>query len=283
MTAQLTDAATRTVLAGDYGWDRREPYDPDEFLAMVDRLAGDHFYGTTHLLGRRLLAGELTPDELRFLAVQEYAYYAETTWWNAGKLLNSPLLSEQRTLHGALLDELGTDLVEPGGAPPHAEMFLGYCAGLGLSREEVVGAPLVPAVVLAVTELRRIASSRPAFEMLVASNLVIEKQRPAHYGRLLRTFAEHYRWIPAEALQFYEVHAEHDTDHESRGRRIVRGYLGEKWQQDLAMTAALRSVGLRMVMYDGIHAAMTGPGVFTGRWPQLPGDPWPRPAGADGR
>jgi pyrroloquinoline quinone (PQQ) biosynthesis protein C len=278
--AAPTMPAPSTVLGAGYDWDRSDAYEADELLAIVDELARDNFYGERHPVGQRFLGGDLTPDEMRFLATQEYAYYKETTWWNAGKLLNSAELEEQRRLHGALLDELGTDLMETGGAAPHAEMFLRYCEGLGLSRTEVTNAPLVPSVVLAVTELRRIASHRPVFEMLVASNLVIEKQRPRYYSALLRTFAEHYSWVPRDALLFYEVHAEHDVDHESRGRQIVRTYLGHKWQQDLAMSAALRSVGLRLVMYDGIQGAMQGDSVFVHRWPCLPDDPWPRPTTA---
>ncbi len=267
----------RAAISG-YDWERPEPYNQDELLAMIDNLAARWFYGDHTAIGRRFVGGELHPGELRLLATQEYGYYKETTWWNAGKLLGTVHLAEQRVLHGALIDELGTDLVDPDGLPSHSELFLRYCEGLGLDKQEVMKAPLAPSVVLATTELRRIASSRPSFEMVVASNLVIERQRPAWYARLLATFADSYSWVPPESLEFYQVHAEHDTDHESRGRQLVRRYITTKAQQDLAMAAALRSVGLRWVMYDGIERALQDPdSPLIPKWPGLPGDPWPRP------
>jgi pyrroloquinoline quinone (PQQ) biosynthesis protein C len=267
-----------TLLGDGYDWHREESYDPAEFLAMVDAAAERNFYGYVHPLGKRLLAGEMTPDELRFLATQEYSYYASTTWWNAFKLANSDTLAQQRLLHGPLLDELGTDLAGPDGLPAHAELFLQYCESLGLKREEVRSAPLVSGVVLAVTELLRIARERPQFEFIACSNLVIEKMRPPFYGKLLDTFSTMYRWVPVSGLKFYEVHATGDVGHASIGRRLVAAYLGSKREQDAVMSAVLRSLCLRQVMYDGIYAAITGrEGMRLKPWPNFPREPWPRP------
>lgn len=267
-----------------YDWYRSEPYPLDEYFRMVDSLVERYFYGFYLSLGQRLLEGGLRTDELRFLATQEYHYYASTTWWNAGKVLNCDTLDQQRILHGPLLDELGEDLVRKDGLTAHSRLFLRYCEGIGLTEEQVLRAPLVPGVVLAVTELRRIAGTRPTHEFLVVSNLVVERMRPRHYHALLAAFRKHYRWVPQEALLFYEIHAHLDTEHESLARRIVAQYLGDRREQDIVFSALLRSLVLRLVMYQSIEQALTtAGGVGLIPWPNFPKEPWPRPEPVRGR
>lgn len=271
-----------TLLGDNYDWHREESYEAEEFLAIVDALAENNFYGYVHPLGKRLLGGQMTPDEMRFLATQEYHYYASTTWWNAFKLAHSDTLSQQRLLHGPLLDELGLDLVATNGVPAHAHLFLQYCESLGLDQNEVQSAALVPSVVLAVTELLRIARERPQFEFIACSNLVIEKMRPPFYRKLLDTFSTKYGWVPRWGLKFYEVHTASDVGHASIGRRVVASYLQSKRDQDAVMSAVLRSLCLRQVMYDGIFAVITGQeGMRLKPWPNFPREPWPRPLADD--
>lgn len=272
-----------TAIETVYDWSATRPYPVGQFFEMLDTLVDRYFYGFHHPLGRKMIAGELTRRELQILAVQEYPYYQSTTWWNAGKILNAHTLEQQRLLHGPLLDELGEDLVRPAGLPAHSELFLRYCEGLGLTRDTVESAPLAPAVVLAVTELRRIAASRPVFEFLAVSNLVVERMRPRHYTEFLAAFRKHYSWVPAAALTFYEIHAGLDKEHESLGRRIVAEYAHDKRDQDCIFAAVLKSVALRLAMYDGIQQLLTdGAAVGVRRWPNFPHDPWPRPLGALG-
>ncbi len=275
--AQKQDLGIHAVET-DYDWETTRAYPVGEFFARVDALVDKYFYGFYHPLGRRMIAGELSKRDLQILAVQEYPYYASTTWWNAGKILNAHTLEQQRLLHGPLLDELGEDLMHPGAHPAHSELFLRYCDGIGLARETVRSAPLAPAVVLAVTELRRIAATRPVFEFLAVSNLVVERMRPRHYTEFLAAFEKHYTWVPKSALVFYEIHAGLDKDHESIGRRIVAQYARDKRDQDAIFASILKSVSLRLAMYDGIERMIASPSAVGIRpWPNFPADPWPRP------
>jgi pyrroloquinoline quinone (PQQ) biosynthesis protein C len=284
VTPQPTSSAagqSSATIETEYDWNRAEAYAVPAFFAMLDELVDKYFYGFYHPLGRRMISGELSQRELRLLAVQEYPYYACTTWWNAGKILNAHTLEQQRLLHGPLLDELGEDLIHSNGLPAHSDLFLRYCAGLGLTRSDVESAPLAPAVVLAVTELRNIAATRPVFEFLSVSNLVVERMRPRHYTVFLQAFERHYTWVPKEALKFYEIHAGLDKDHESIGRRIVAQYAVHKRDQDAVFASVLKSIVLRLAMYDGIERMLSTPGaVGMIRWPNFPGPPWPRPLGS---
>jgi pyrroloquinoline quinone (PQQ) biosynthesis protein C len=267
------------LIETEYDWDRADPYTPEQLFGMVDRVVERNFYGLVHPLSQRLLRGELTREELRFVAAQEYHYYWGTTWWNAFKIAHSDTLHQQRRLHGPLLDELGTDLLRAGGSPAHAELFLNYCEGTGISRDEVRASAVLPSVLLAVTELMRIASTRPQFEFIACSNLVAEKMRPIHYQKLLAALREHYTFVPAGALEFYEIHAVLDEDHVSTGRRIVGEYIRHKREQDAVMSAVVRSLALRLVMYDGIELALRGAFARALRpWPNFPREPWPRPS-----
>lgn len=210
------------------------------FFTILDNSVERYFYGTRHSIGMRLPNGKVNQEQLRFIAAQEYHYYNSTTWWNAGKILNAASIEDQRRLFFPLLDELGRDLVDESGLPAHAELFLRYCEGIGLTRQAIARMPVLPAVYLAVSELHRIAAQRPTHEFIACSNLVAEKMRPPHYQKLLRAFAEHYTWVPQDALVFYEVHAELDLEHES----LVRRYVGGKSEQDNVFATVLRSLGL---------------------------------------
>jgi len=267
------------LIETEYDWTRADPYPPEQFFALLDRIVERNFYGLIHPLSLRMLRGELTAADLRFIAAQEYHYYWGTTWWNAFKVANSDTLHQQRRLHGPLLEELGTDLLDKEGLPAHIELFLRYCEGIGLCRDEVRAGAVLPAVLLAVTELMRIASSRPHYEFIACSNLVAEKMRPVHYQKLLRAMREHYTFVGHEALKFYEIHAVLDEDHVSTGRRIVGEYIHHKREQDAVMSAVVRSLALRLVMYDGIEAALRGAALRALRpWPNFPREPWPRPS-----
>src|SRR5215813_2933687 len=112
------------LIETEYDWNRAEPYPLAQFIAMIDSIVERNFYGLVHPISQRMLRGELTLEELRFVAAQEYHYYSGTTWWNAFKIAHSDTLHQQRRLHGALLDELGTDLLGSEGVPAHAELFL---------------------------------------------------------------------------------------------------------------------------------------------------------------
>ena len=267
--------------ATPYDWQRETPYPLDIFFSLLDQFVEQTFYGFTHPLAKRLLAGQFTREELKFLAIQEYYYYASTTWWNAFKLGNADSLDQQRLLHDPLLDELGTDLTHPTeGLPAHSVLFLNYCEGLGITQDTIQLAPLATGVMLAVTELLRIAKERPHFEFIACSNLVVEKMRPRFYSELLHTFSHHYSWVPKKALIFYEVHAHLDVNHSSIGRQVVSQYATHsKREQDAIFSAILSSTALRNVMYDSIDQAIRSPGTDYGviPWPNFPREPWPRP------
>lgn len=274
------DTLSLNILDSEYDWQTTEPYCKEEFFEHIDTLVQRYFYGFRHPLGQKLLEGQLNSQALKFLATQEYHYYSGTTWWNACKLAQSDTLAQQRLLHAPLLDELGTNLVTPQGELAHIELFMNYCKSLGLEEKDVNESPIVPSVVLAVTELRRIIRERPTFESLACSNLVVERMRPAHYKKLLEVFKSKYTWVPQSGLRFYEVHATLDEDHESLGRKIIGQYIYCKQNQDSIFSSVLRSLCLRLVMYDGIFNAISSSETFAiVPWPNFPKEPWPRPQG----
>jgi len=264
-----------------YDWERKNPYVLNDFFSIIDEFVENSFYGNTHPLAKKLLAGEFSREELIFLATQEYYYYWGTTWWNAFKIGNADILDHQRQLHDPLLDELGTDLLDKNGLPAHSVLFLQYCEGIGLTLDEIKRSPISSGVSLAITELLRIAKTRPNFEFIACSNLVVEKMRPVFYSKLLQTFSDHYQWVPKKSLLFYEVHAHLDVHHTSIGKKVVSEYVFDnKRDQDSVFSAVIRSTALRKVMYDSIYQAMLTPGLEYGfiPWPNFPLEPWPRPS-----
>jgi pyrroloquinoline quinone (PQQ) biosynthesis protein C len=237
---------TWTALLRRFDWQRETPYPPEVFLAMCLEVVKAGFYGTRHPLALRWLEGQLSPDQLRFMAMQEYWYFRGTVWWNAGKVLHCPDLADQLLLLGPLMDEAGID------GAAHHELFVRYLGGLGIDITAVQQAGILPQTLTCVDEFYNLNAHGHLVESLAANNLVAETMRPIQYPQVLKAFKEYYTWVPEESLEFFRVHMEADVGHAELGEKLFKKYAQSISAQRLAWSALTRSLAARWCLYDGI-------------------------------
>ena len=150
----------------DFG--REQPYESEQFLGMLQEEVREGNARLEHPFVRLLFDGGLSLDQVRGWAKQDFALKRCPTWWNAGRLLNSPTLAIQRKVAHSLIEELGD---EGGG---HTEMYLRFGAALGVPEREMYDAPLLPSTVLVVDELMGINRHRSVIESLASGSVAGE-------------------------------------------------------------------------------------------------------------
>jgi pyrroloquinoline quinone (PQQ) biosynthesis protein C len=234
-----------------FDWAREKPYDPEELLDMFYKAIDVGFYGTNHPLALKLLAGELSKEQLQFMGIQEYWYFRCTVWWNAGKVLHCPYLEDQQELLGPLAEEAGVD-----GGAAHEKQFIKYLEGIGLDLETVKATGALPETISCVDEFFNINSHGRLIESLAANNLVAETMRPKQYPKLIEAFKKYYPWVPEESLEFFHTHSEADIDHAELGVKLFKKYARSIEAQRVAWTALIRSLSARWTFYDGIMKYM---------------------------
>ena len=98
-----------------------EPHPAPEFLELLKAEVRHQNARLEHPFVRLLFDGKLSLDQVRGWAKQDYALKRCPTWWNAGRLLNSPDLATQRQVVRSVIEALG----EEAGGP--TEMYLEFC------------------------------------------------------------------------------------------------------------------------------------------------------------
>jgi pyrroloquinoline-quinone synthase len=127
------------------------------------------------------------------------------------------------------------------GSAGHIDLFVRFAAALGLSREELDAAPLLPATAAHLYYAELIIHTRPWFVVMAA-----QMAAPAAMAALAEGFVKHYGLSPDD-VAFFTVHVDADEDHGSLAEEIAERYL-----QSPALQAETREVGLRRLelLYD---------------------------------
>jgi len=188
-----------------------------------------------------------TPEQAAFLdaiddAVDEHALLAHPFYraWNAGKI-DKPVLQEYAkqyfaqvlafptyvsAVHSQCDDLRARQLLlenlveEEHGDENHPELWLRFAEGLGVSRDEVRGAALLPSTVESVRRLRAIARSDDWGDGLAAL-YAYESQIP-EIARTKREGLQRFYGIDdPRALSFFTVHEVADVAHRDQERALL--------------------------------------------------------------
>ena len=229
-------------------YNRDKAYQPAEFLELMK---AEVRTGTARLESsfvQLLFNGELTMDQVRGWARQDYALKKCPTWWVAARMLNSPSMAVQRRLMGTLNEELGTEALS------HTDMYLQFGRALGYTDEEMEEAPLLPSTVLAVDELMSINRNRSVMESL-ASGSVAEGARGFPSSRLAVSVGQ-ARFAERRTPQLAGVVAQRGVDELKAARLFVADEpFGQMSPQDVFIDSARR-------VDNGVDAL---PEVFVGK------------------
>jgi pyrroloquinoline-quinone synthase len=181
-----------------------------DLLERLDGLIEDRSL-LDHSFYRKWSAGTLPRSSLQDYARQYYAF--ESTF---PKVLSALLAREERPgIRGSLLENLWD---EEHGADNHAELWLRFAEGVGVSRHETAATELNTATEDLVGTYRRVGLEGPV-EAGVAAIYAYERQVPALAETKLAGLDRY--GVPTAARRFFEVHAELDVEHSEAERRII--------------------------------------------------------------
>jgi len=179
--------------------------------ALVERLraVGDERYHDKHPFHRRLVAGELSRDQVRAWVVNRYYYQKAIPIKDAYILARLPSREYRRVWIKRITDHDGT-LTEKGGG---TESWLALARAVGLGDDETaLEQAVAPGTRFAVDAYINFARTRPWLEA-VASSLT-ELFGPPVMSRRLEAILTNYPWIEPAGLAYFErriVLAPHDA------------------------------------------------------------------------
>jgi pyrroloquinoline-quinone synthase len=195
------------------------------------RAVGERRYHDKHPFHRKLVAGELTPPQVRSWVANRYYYQRAIPQKDAYVLASLPSAAHRREWISRVTDHDGTD-----GRRGGTEKWLALCRSVGLADADVISEELVaPGTRFAVDAYVDFARRKPWLEA-VASSLT-ELFGPPVMAARVAAIVEKYPWIERSGLSYFEDRlplAKHDAD-------IALGWVLEearsKEQQDACVAA----------------------------------------------
>jgi pyrroloquinoline-quinone synthase len=174
------------------------------------RAVGDERYHDKHPFHQRLVAGELSPDQVRSWAANRYYYQKSIPVKDAFVLANLPSREYRRAWIKRIVDHDGSSTTGEGGT----QSWLALCRAVGLSDEETLSERnIAPGTRFAVDAYVNFARTRSWLEA-VASSLT-ELFGPPVMARRVEAILANYPWIDPSGLAYFErriVIAPEDAD-----------------------------------------------------------------------
>ncbi|MGH2722752.1 MAG: CADD family putative folate metabolism protein [Actinomycetota bacterium] len=167
----------------------------------------------THPFYTKWVAGTLPIDAIRDYARQYYAF--ESSFPRFLSAIHSRC--QDRATRQMLLDNLWD---EEHGRENHAELWLRFAEGVGVTREEVLAAAPNTATQALVETYRRTATEE-AVVAGVAAIHAYERQVPDVATAKIDGLRRHYGVADERTLAFWEIHRALDVAHAEAERRIL--------------------------------------------------------------
>ena len=202
-----------------------------------------------HPLWRQIEGGKVSPGGLQVFAKQFFLQVREFP--RAVSALHSRCLDagERIKLAESLYEEESGRI--SGINKPHPEVFLDFCAGLGLGRQEVVGAEPLPSTAALIHWFEVSTKILPFLEGVAAINLAAEGQVVGAFAPFARALERYYR-LSRSAVAFWDLHELADADHSQVGDHIVVEHASTDELQNSVLRAVQTSLGMWWQFFDGI-------------------------------
>ena len=204
--------------------------------------------------GRRLLDhpfyqawshGQLTREALQTYAAQYYHWVAAFPTWLSAAHSNATSLAMRQEILANLVDE-------EQGPENHPELWLRFCDALGLDRQSVLDAALLPETRNAIARMREVCRSEPAVAG-VAALYAYESQQP----EVMKTKREGLRdlYHVTAGHEYFEVHETMDVEHSAGERDMIETHAAGHDAAILAAAAA--AVEASNQILDGVERVRT--------------------------
>jgi pyrroloquinoline-quinone synthase len=189
-------------------------------LDQIDALISQRHL-LTHSFYEKWVAGSLPIDAMRAYAGQYYAF--ESAFPRFLSAIHSRC--EAPEIRQTILDNLWD---EEHGDKNHAELWLRFAEGIGMSRADIGGASQTPATRALVETYRRASTEAPVSAGIAAIH-AYERQVPDVASAKIAGLGAHYGVRDQRALEFWEVHRSLDEQHAAGERAaLAEAPLGDR-------------------------------------------------------
>ena len=198
--------------------------------------------------------GELSSEALEKYAEQYYHWVqAFPTWLSAVHSNATDLEMRQEILENLIDEERGPE--------NHPELWLRFADALGLDREAVRNAELLPETAAAIARMRRLCRDEPAVAG-VAALYAYESQQP----EVMRTKREGLSAMygVTAGQDYFVVHETADVAHSAGERALIAGHGGGR--EDVILDAVDEALEATYAILDGVERFrnLTSAGVVSG-------------------
>lgn len=220
----------------------------ETFTAKL-RAVGERRYHDRHPFHAEMNEGRLTPPQIRCWVANRFHYQRHLPMKDAALIANCPLPDVRRAWRQRLIDQDGLIAGEGG-----IEAWLKLAEATGLTREETWDARhVVPGVRDAVACYVELVRTRP-WPVAVASSLT-ELFAPDLMATRVAAFRQHYTWIPAWGLQYFESRITLARKDSEYGLSTTLAYCDTPALQRAAVDALAEKCRILWAMLDGIAQA----------------------------
>ncbi len=209
-----------------------------------------------HPLWRKIAEGRLGRAELQGFAKQFFLQVVEFPRAVSALHARCPDRAERIKLAESVYEEETGRLSK---SKAHPELFLDFCAGLGLKREEVLSAEPLPGTRALIHWFELSTTARPFIEGVAAINLAAEGQVVGNFGPFADALQRHYG-LSKTAVAFWDVHEFADAEHSDVGDHIVVRHATTDALQAGVRDAVTTSLRMWWLFFDDIDRAYGAPG-----------------------
>lgn len=210
-------------------------------LEQIDAMINERHL-LTHSFYEKWVTGTLPIDAVRTYAGQYYAF--ESAFPRFLSAIHSRC--ERGDVRQTILDNLWD---EEHGDENHAELWLRFAEGVGMNRDDVVGATQNEATRSLVETYRRTAAEAPVVAGIAAIH-AYERQVPDVAKAKIAGLGAHYGIRDQRTLEFWEVHRSLD-EHHAAGERAALADTPEE-DREAVLEATQEALNAWWQFLDGV-------------------------------
>lgn len=192
-------------------------------------------------------AGKLTIEQLCEYARQYYQFESAFPTFLSAVHSRCPSLPVRQLILDNLWDE-------EHGEDNHPALWLRFCNALGVSRDEVLQADILPETHALVDTYRSITLTRPYAEGMAAL-FAYEVQAPAIAEQKILGLNRFYGITEKSAVSFFTTHMTADVAHSGAERQIIEEYADTPERQQAVAQAVRQARDALWLFLDGVYRA----------------------------
>lgn len=225
-----------------------EPWSPEAFEAQLRAVATKRYHDS-HPFNLRMHDGTLTPEELRRWVANRFYYQRAIPVKDAYILAKLPTAARRRQWIRRIHDHDGTEENPEAGI----ERWLRLGEAVGLDREALLADQgVLPGVRFAVDAYVNFCRHEPVL-LAVASSLT-ELSAPGLMTVRIAAFEEHYPWVEADGLAYFQRRVGQGTRDGQEALAWVTEWAATRTQQEQALAALSFKCDVLWSLLDSIAA-----------------------------